>query len=265
MPARVRHGEDRILTIPNGFTAVRLACIPLFVWLVSRPDHRGWFPAAVLLAALGATDWVDGQLARRLHQVSTVGKVLDPTADRLLLVAAAVSIIVVGAVPVWVAVVALAREVLVAAGFLVVAALGGRRMDVSLAGKAGTFALMVALPLFLAGHSNVGWHHLAEILAWVATAPGLGFGWYSAVTYVPKARAALAAAAAERAAPRPLDDGNGAAHGGTAERTATQHTAQHTATQHTATQHTAQHTPDPGTTNATTTRDTSPTTERGRR
>jgi cardiolipin synthase len=191
MPAAIA-GEDRVLTVPNGLTLLRLLCLPVFVWEMSRPHHAGWYPAALLLAALGVTDGLDGYVARHFHQVSNLGKVLDPIADRMLLGVGAISIIVVGAVPLWVAIVALAREALVAAGFLAVAAAGGGRMDVQWAGKAGTFGLMCALPLFLAGHANDDWHRVAEILAWVAVIPGLGFGWFAAATYVPKARLALA-------------------------------------------------------------------------
>lgn len=183
---------DRILTVPNAVTAIRLACIPVFVVLLAQPHRRHWEAAAWLLAATGATDWVDGQLARRLGQVSTVGKVLDPLADRLLLGVGTIATIVVGAIPIWVAAVALAREAVVAVGFLVVAAVGGRRMDVSWAGKAGTFSLMVALPLFLIGHSGAGWHSGGEDAAWVFAIPGLALGWFSAIRYVPMARAALA-------------------------------------------------------------------------
>jgi cardiolipin synthase len=92
----------------------------------------------------------------------------------------------------WVAVVALAREAFVTAGFVYVAAAGGRRMEVQWSGKAGTFALMVALPLFLGGHANDDWHGIAEALAWVFVIPGLAFGWYAAITYIPKGRAELA-------------------------------------------------------------------------
>jgi cardiolipin synthase len=193
-PAVARRGEDRILTVPNVVTAVRLLCVPLFLWLVLRgPHHRDWYPAALLLGALGATDGVDGFVARRFHQVSTLGKVLDPIADRLLLGVAAISTIALGAVPLWVGLAALAREGLVAAGFLAVAALGGRRMEVSTAGKAGTFGLMAALPLFLGGHANDDWHSTAEALAWVFAVPGLVLGWYAAFTYVPGALAAVRA------------------------------------------------------------------------
>ncbi len=193
-----RHGEDRILTVPNALTLVRLLCIPLFVWLIARPHRSGWYPAALLLGGLGVTDGVDGFVARHFNQVSTLGKVLDPVADRLLLGVAAVSIIVVGALATWVAVVALSREALVAIGFLVVAAGGGRRMDVQWAGKAATFGLMVALPLFLAGHANDDWHRIAETLAWVGVIPALVVGWYAVVTYVPMARAALSEGRGQR-------------------------------------------------------------------
>jgi cardiolipin synthase len=196
MPATA--AADRILTVPNVFTAVRLVCIPVFVVLVAEAHRAEWFAAAVLLAALGATDWVDGFLARRLGQVSTLGKVLDPLADRLLLVTAAITIIAVGAVPVPVAVVALLREATVGTGFLIVAAAGGRRMDVTLPGKAATLCLMVALPLFLAGHSTLRWHRGADVAAWVFVLPGLVLGWYSVVAYVPAARRAVAAGRAGR-------------------------------------------------------------------
>jgi cardiolipin synthase len=185
-------GADRVLTVPNAFTMVRLVCIPIFVVLVASSGRRHWEAAAYLLAAVGATDWVDGQLARRLHQVSSVGKVLDPLADRLLLVVGALTIIAVGAVPLWIALVFLLREVVVAAGFLYVAARGGRRMDVSFLGKAATFALMCALPLFLLGHAPVSWHEVPEALGLVASVPAVFFGWYSTISYVPVARALVA-------------------------------------------------------------------------
>ncbi len=187
-----RRGEDRILTVPNGVTVFRLLCIPLFVWLLVLPNRSGWVAAAIVLAVLGVSDGVDGYVARHFDQVSRVGKVLDPTADRLLLGVAAVAIVVAGAIPLAVAVAALSREAMVAVGFMVVALAGGRRIDVQWAGKAGTFGLMCALPLFLLGHAHEPWHHLAEALAWIAVIPALALGWYAAITYIPMARTALA-------------------------------------------------------------------------
>jgi cardiolipin synthase len=188
---RRRTGEDRILSLPNVVTVSRLVMTPVFALLLAAPHHRHWLAASVVLAAAGSTDWVDGQLARRLDQVTTVGKVIDPVADRLLLATAVIGILVVGAVPTPVAVAAIAREGVVALAAVVLALAGARRIDVTLVGKAGTFALMVAFPLFLAGHSSVSWHRGAIDVAWVAAVAGLVLGWISVGLYVPLARRAL--------------------------------------------------------------------------
>jgi len=190
---------DRILTLPNAVTVVRLLCVPLFLWLLFGRHPHDRYAAAWLLGALGATDWVDGYLARRLHQVSTVGKVLDPTADRILLGAAVIGIMIDGSVPLWIGAVVLAREVLVAAAALILAGAGARRIDVQWVGKAGTLALMVTFPLFLVAHSNAGWHSVAGVLAWCFAIPGICLSWYAAVTYIPLARRALEEGRAERA------------------------------------------------------------------
>lgn len=183
--------EDRILTIPNLLSLVRLACVPLFLWLLFGRDDR--YAAALLLAALGATDWVDGYVARHFDQVSSLGKILDPTADRILLLVGIGAILVDGSVPAWVAIAALAREALVAVAALVLASLGATRIDVQWVGKAGTFALMVAFPLFLAAEADIGWAGTAEVLAWLWAVPGLVLSWYAALAYVPLARTALRA------------------------------------------------------------------------
>ena len=187
-----RQGEDRILSLPNVVTTARLVLVPVFVWLLVQPHHRDWYGAAILLAVLGSTDWVDGQLARRLDQVTTLGKILDPTADRVLLVTAVIGILAVGAVPVPIAIIAISREGLVAIAALVLAALGARRIDVTMIGKAGTFGLMCAFPLFLTGHSTASWHATALILGWITAIGGLTFGWISIVMYIPLARQAMA-------------------------------------------------------------------------
>jgi cardiolipin synthase len=184
--------QDRVWTIPNVITFVRLLCVPVFLWLLFGHQPHGRYAAAWLLGALGTTDWVDGYLARRLGQVSTLGKILDPTADRVLLGTAVVAIMIDGSVPLWLGIAVLAREVLVSAAVVVLAAAGGRRIDVQWAGKAGTLDLMVAFPLFLVAHSTAGWHGVAHVLSWVFVIPGIVLSWYAAITYVPMARVALA-------------------------------------------------------------------------
>jgi cardiolipin synthase len=183
-------GLDRVLTVPNLITLVRLACIPVFLWLLFGADRQT--AAAVLLAGLGATDWVDGFVARRYHQVSTVGKVLDPVADRVLVVTAVIAIIVHGAVPVWFGAATIAREVVVSGAVLLLASLGASRIDVLWIGKAGTFALMFAYPAFLLSYGNASWQGPIRVVAWVTGLVGLVLAWAAAASYVPVARKALA-------------------------------------------------------------------------
>ncbi len=184
-------GLDRIVTVPNAITLVRLACIPLFVWLLFGADRQT--AAALLLAALGATDWVDGFVARRYHQVSTFGKVLDPVADRVLVVTAVITITIHGAVPVWFGAATLAREVVVSVAVLLLASLGAKRIDVLWVGKAGTFALMFSYPAFLLGDGDARWQGPFLVLAWVTGIIGLTLAWVAAGSYLPVARKALAA------------------------------------------------------------------------
>ena len=173
-----------MLTIPNVVSVVRLCCVPLFLYLLFGRDNRA--AAAYLLGGLGATDWIDGYIARHFDQVSTVGKVLDPTADRILLGVAVIAIMIDGSVPLWIGALTIVREVLVSGAVIVLAALGARRIDVTWAGKAGTFALMFAFPLFLGSHAdNLGWQGLAGVLAWIFVIPGIILSWYAAIAYVP--------------------------------------------------------------------------------
>jgi cardiolipin synthase (CMP-forming) len=187
-----RQGEDRILSVPNIVSAARLCLVPVFVWLLAEPHRRDWFAAAVLLGVLGFTDGLDGQLARRLGQVTKVGKVLDTVADRVLLATAVIGTLAAGAIPVGVAAAAIAREAVVAVAAVLLALAGARRVDVTFLGKAGTFGLMCAFPLFLAGSSPIGWHHVATVLGWVSAIPALVLAWASLVVYAPLAKAALA-------------------------------------------------------------------------
>ncbi|HEY6697883.1 MAG TPA: CDP-alcohol phosphatidyltransferase family protein [Acidimicrobiales bacterium] len=187
--AMTRGGSRDVLTLPNLITLARLACLPVFLWLLFGRENRA--AAAALLALLGITDWVDGYLARHLGQVSELGKILDPVADRLLFLVGAGGILIDGSVPVWFAVIVLVRETLVGGATVVLAALGARRIDVTWFGKAGTFGLMIAFPLFLASHSTLSWADAAGVLAWVAGIPGLVFSLYAAALYVPIARRAL--------------------------------------------------------------------------
>jgi cardiolipin synthase (CMP-forming) len=176
---------DRVATIPNAISLIRLACVPVFLWLLFGRENRTG--AAFLLGGLGATDWVDGYIARHFNQVSNLGKILDPIADKVLLVVGMVAILIDGSVPAIVFWPAIAREVLVAATTVALGALGARRIDVSWAGKCGTLLMMTAFPLFLWGHGSGP----AYAAAWAFAIPGLLMAWYAAITYVKPAMEAL--------------------------------------------------------------------------
>jgi cardiolipin synthase (CMP-forming) len=192
-------GSDRILTIPNVITMARLSLLPVFVWLLFAKDDRS--SAAYLLAVIGTTDFFDGYIARHFHQVSELGKILDPVADRLLFFVGGGCILIDGSIPTWFAVAVLTREVLISAATLGLAAAGARRIDVTWFGKAGAFALMMSIPFFLGSHaSDLGWQEQAEDLAWVTGLPGLALYWYSLLLYVPMGLRALREGRADRAA-----------------------------------------------------------------
>jgi cardiolipin synthase len=181
--------EHRIVTVPNLISVARLACVPLFLWLLLARDEE--IAAALLLGVLGATDWVDGWIARHFDQGSDLGKVLDPTADRILLLCAGIALLIDGSLPLWVGIVVLAREFVISVAVLVLAAAGARRMDVQWAGKAGTLALMFALPGFLLADAVSELRVPILVVTWVFTIGGLALSYYAAIAYIPQARAAL--------------------------------------------------------------------------
>ena len=188
----------RVVTIPNLISVARLACVPWFLWLLLSEDRP--VAAAVLLGILGATDWVDGWIARHFDQASDLGKVLDPTADRVLLIAAAVALLIDGRVPLWVGWVVLGREVVIGVAVVALGAAGARRIDVQWSGKAGTLALMFALPGFLLADSigDGAGRTLLLLATWVFTIGGLALSYWAAACYVPLARRALREGRADR-------------------------------------------------------------------
>ena len=187
---------SRVLTLPNAITCARLLCIPLFLWLLFGEDDRA--SAAWLLGLVGATDWVDGYAARHLHQVSELGKVLDPTADRLVFIICGGAILIDGSVPTWFGVAVLVREVVVGATLALLTLFGMKRFDVKWVGKAGTFALMFSFPAFLLSASDSQFADAARWIAWGTGLPGLVLSYYAAATYVPEARRALREGRQER-------------------------------------------------------------------
>jgi cardiolipin synthase (CMP-forming) len=179
----------RSLTIPNAISLLRL--VVMAVALVVLFDDRARVAAAALLAIAGATDFLDGYVARRIGQVSRLGKILDPTIDRMVLAGSIIAILVYGALPWWIAVIVLTREVFISVVAIVVAAAGATRIDVLWIGKASTFGLLVAFPLFLVSDGPGGFAHALRVAAYVVVVPALAASIASVVAYVPVARRAL--------------------------------------------------------------------------
>jgi cardiolipin synthase (CMP-forming) len=197
---QINAGEvDSVWTVPNLITLIRLLCLPLFVYVLFGVPSRQ--AAAWMLGGLGATDWVDGYLARRLGQTSEFGKKFDPTVDRLLFVVGIVAIIVSDSIPLWFAIAVLAREVLVGGAVAIATlAFGMQRFDVTWWGKTATFLLMFAVPGFLMGHSSVPGADGYAVAAWIFGVPGLILSYYTGAAYIPTIRASVQSGRAARAA-----------------------------------------------------------------
>src|SRR5262249_21283262 len=138
---------DRVLTVPNALSVLRLAGVPLFLWLLLGPRYDGW--AIVVLTAGGVSDWLDGKLARWLGQSSRLGAVLDPLVDRLYILATLLAFGVRHVVPWWVIAVLVGRDLVLAATLPVWRRYGLTVPEVQYVGKAATFNLLYAFPILL--------------------------------------------------------------------------------------------------------------------
>ena len=182
--------RDNAFTVPNLISILRLAAVPVFVWLLIGENRP--LAAAALLGILGATDWVDGWIARRFNQVSELGKVLDPTADRIMFLVAVFTMIIDESVAVWFGILTLVREGVVAIAALILGALGARALKVTLVGKTSSFGLMFAFPLFLLSTAVDGGQSTTyEVIAYVIGVPSLALHYIAAFGYIPLAITAL--------------------------------------------------------------------------
>jgi cardiolipin synthase len=182
--------DGRVLTLPNAISAARLVAVPVFGWLLLQGADLAAF---VLLLAASASDFVDGWLARRLGQVSRLGILLDPVADRLYVVVAVLALAWRETVPWWVVVALLGRDVVLAVNLLVLRRGGFGPLPVHLVGKAATFALFWGFPLLILGEATSGtWTRAA---GWALLLWGLYLYWWAGVGYLVHARGVLRAGA----------------------------------------------------------------------
>jgi cardiolipin synthase len=183
-------GDDRVLTIPNLISIVRLAGVPLFLWLVLGPRADGWALAVLMLS--GVTDWLDGYLARRLDQTSKLGQVLDPVADRLYILAVVIGLAWRDIIPWWLAVLLPARDLLLWGLVPFLRTRGYHALPVHFLGKAATANLLYAFPLLLLGDGAGVVAALADVFGWAFAIWGTGLYWWAGLLYAWQVRKLLA-------------------------------------------------------------------------
>ena len=192
-----RPGEPgkRIWTIPNAISVARLAGVPVFLWLVLGLPHtaaKDWWAVGLLIAS-GASDWLDGKIARALNQQSRLGQVLDPAADRLYILATVVALAIRAIIPWWLVALLAAREVLMAGVLWLLRRRGWGALQVSFVGKTATLCLLYAFPLLLLGSHVAGYAETARVAGWTMAIWGSALYWCAALLYIVQARRLLAA------------------------------------------------------------------------
>lgn len=173
--------RDTAFTWPNLITLLRLLALPVFVWLMFWPAH--YLIAFVVLALIGLTDWFDGYIARRFNQVSRLGAMVDPIADRLLLLVVLVSFLVADIVPAWIFVVIIVPDVILSFCAIVFFKMHPG-LEVTIVGKVRTALLMVGTAVMLAGRSATLTHTPVWLIGFLITLLGcvghlVAFGQYS--------------------------------------------------------------------------------------
>lgn len=178
--------SNRVWTIPNLLSLLRLLGVPLFLWLVLVSQADGW--ALLVLAVSGFTDYLDGMLARRWNQITRLGQLLDPIADRLYIFSTVVALVLRDIVPLWFGVLLVGRDVLLLLMGPILRRYGLVALPVHFLGKAATFNLLYAFPLLLLGDGTAAIGTLAKVFGWAFAIWGVGLYWWAGVLYVEQLR-----------------------------------------------------------------------------
>jgi cardiolipin synthase (CMP-forming) len=175
--------RDRVLTVPNALSVLRLLLVPVFLYLLLVVDHRGW--AIGVLMFSGFSDWADGKIARLVaNQSSRLGELLDPAVDRIYMVTVPVALAIYGAVPWWIVLTLIGRDVILAATLPVLRSRGLTALPVTYIGKAATFALMSGFPLVLLGQWDALWSRVVLACGWAFLIWGMAMYLWSGVLYL---------------------------------------------------------------------------------
>lgn len=177
--------SDRIVTIPNILSFLRLLGVPVFLWLVLGPQADGWAIAVLIFA--GVSDYLDGKLARKLHQITRLGQLLDPLADRLYILATLAGLLLRDIIPWWLVVILVSRDIVMAIYLVVLKRHGVIGLPVHFIGKAATFNLLYAFPLLLLGDAPTTLGAVARVIGWAFAIWGTALYWWAGVLYMEQA------------------------------------------------------------------------------
>ncbi|MFD1858527.1 CDP-alcohol phosphatidyltransferase family protein [Aeromicrobium camelliae] len=181
---------ERLLTVPNILSLVRIALVPLFLWLVLGPQLD--VAALAVLVVSGVTDYLDGKIARSLGQTSKLGAILDPVADRLYILAVVIGLGLRDIIPWWLAIILPLRDVFLFSLVPFLRTRGFSALPVHFLGKAATAGLLYAFPLLLLGDGTGVVADLANVFGWAFTIWGVGLYWWAGVLYAFQLRHLLA-------------------------------------------------------------------------
>ena len=181
--------SHRVLTIPNVISIIRLAGVPLFLWLILVPEADGL--ALAVLAISGVSDYADGYLARKLNQTSKLGAILDPVADRLYILSTVIGLGIRDIIPWWVAIILPARDAFLWCLVPFLRTRGYSALPVHFLGKAATANLLYAFPLLLLGDGEGTVAELAQVFGWAFAFWGIGLYWWAGVLYAWQVRTLL--------------------------------------------------------------------------
>ena len=182
--------EERVLTIPNALSFVRLLLVPVFLWLVLGPKYDEL--ALAVLMVSGVTDYLDGKLARRLNQTSKIGAILDPVADRFFILAVVIGLGYRDIIPWWLAVILPLRDVFLFSLVPFLRTRGYSSLPVHFLGKAATASLLYAFPLLLLGDATGTVADLANVFGWAFTVWGVALYWWGGILYAFQVRRLMA-------------------------------------------------------------------------
>jgi cardiolipin synthase len=177
---------DRVWTVPNALSALRLALLPVFLWLVLGPEADGW--AVITLMVMGISDYLDGYVARRFNQYSRLGEILDPVADRLTMLVAVIGLGLRDIMPIWLAIALPARDLFLWTLVPFLRSRGYNSLPVHFLGKAATAALLYTFPLLLLGDGPSTGAEVARSIGWAFAIWGTCMYWWAGVLYAVQVR-----------------------------------------------------------------------------